>query len=81
MNVCTYTTLFQFIIIIHVTIILLLAGVTVSFERPSYTFTENGVTGSIEVIKTGVASTSFDVLVSGGIYCVSYFSSSIILCT
>ena len=40
--------------------------VTVSFARPSYTFTENGVVGSIEVVKTGVSSAPFDVRVTGG---------------
>ena len=36
------------------------------FVRPSYTFTESGVVGTVEVIKSGVASADFSVRVSGG---------------
>ena len=36
------------------------------FLRPSYTFTESGVVGTVEVVKSGVASADFCVRVSGG---------------
>ena len=36
------------------------------FVRPSYTFTENGVMGFVEVMKTGVSSSPFTVQVIGG---------------
>ena len=36
------------------------------FLRPSYTFTESGVVGTVEVVKSGVASADFSVRVSGG---------------
>ena len=41
-------------------------GITVRFVRPSYTFTENGIEGSIGVIRTGVPSSPFTVRVFGG---------------
>ena len=40
--------------------------VTVGFREPSYTFSEAGVTGTIEMMKTGTAAAPFDVFVSGG---------------
>ena len=46
--------------------VLLSSGVTVEFERPSYTFTENGVTGTIVVVKSGIPSSPFTVRVTGG---------------
>ena len=36
------------------------------FALPSYTFIENELVGTIEVIKTGVSSAPVNVLVSGG---------------
>ena len=42
------------------------AVITVRFGEPSYTFSEDGVTGRIEVIKSGVSDTSFQVRVIGG---------------
>ena len=47
------------------------------FVRPSYTFTENGVMGFVEVMKTGVSSSPFTVQVVGGMSmstgCCKYF--------
>ncbi len=40
--------------------------VFVMFERPVYTFTEDGVTGSVVVIRTGVTDEPFSVRVTGG---------------
>ena len=42
------------------------AGITVRFALPSYTFTESGVQGSIDVIRTGVPSSPFSIRVTGG---------------
>ena len=42
------------------------SGVTVQFALPSYTFTENGVVGFVEVMKSGPSSSSFRVQVIGG---------------
>ena len=36
-----------------------------SFGGPSFTFTENGGVGTIEVVKTGVSSVPFDVRITG----------------
>ncbi len=36
------------------------------FERPTYVFTENGITGSVVVVKTGVTDQPFSVQVIGG---------------
>ena len=36
------------------------------FARPSYTFSENGIVGAIEIIKEGVSSEPLEVLVMGG---------------
>lgn len=36
------------------------------FAQPEYTFTENGMTGSVEVIKDGASDSSFQVRVIGG---------------
>ncbi|XP_064387615.1 uncharacterized protein LOC135335886 isoform X2 [Halichondria panicea] len=40
--------------------------VLVMFERPMYTFTENGITSSVVVVKTGVTDQPFSVQVIGG---------------
>ena len=36
------------------------------FAEPTYTFTENGVVGRVEVITTGPAPADFQVRVMGG---------------
>ena len=41
--------------------------VTVMFARPSYTFVENGVVGSVEVVKDRALDSSFMVSVIGGV--------------
>ena len=45
-----------------------IAGITVRFAMPSYTFTENGTRGTIVVVKSGVSSAPISVRVVGGKY-------------
>ncbi len=40
--------------------------VVVAFEEPSYIFNEDGVTGTIVVVKTGNSDSPFVVRVTGG---------------
>ena len=44
------------------------------FREPEYTFTENGIVGSVEVIKDRASDSPFDVRVVGGErgYCYKY---------
>ncbi len=47
-------------------VVLVCAVVFVMFEEPTYTFTENGVTGSVVVVRTGITDEPFSVRVTGG---------------
>ena len=59
--------------------LLLHVVVTVMFGRPAYTFTEDGVVGSIEVIKDGASDSPLSICVNGG-KCVNGYSKIMIVC-